>query len=196
MTETDPQGTGSTSYKAARVNQNLPTAPTSLGANHPIPGLNSPSVMSTGRGRICECFLRTSSHRVTDEDAHRKELEAFVGTFIFYLVLFIDMSKQLRDRDANAQDPYKVTAAIADPSAAPPVLPGSPTATTANTAPVCTVHANAQDPDKVTVAITDPSEGASAWAGLRHAEMLRLPYWDETRMATMPALPWYFTSGG
>ncbi|KAJ7787948.1 hypothetical protein B0H14DRAFT_3504824 [Mycena olivaceomarginata] len=101
----------------------------------------------------------------------------------------------LRDRDANAQDPDKVTAAIADPSAAPPVLPGSPTA---NPAPVCTVHANAQDPDKVTVAITDPSEGASGWAaeaGLRHAEMLRLPYWDETRMATTPALPWYFASG-
>ncbi|KAJ7762709.1 hypothetical protein B0H14DRAFT_2633897 [Mycena olivaceomarginata] len=101
------------------------------------------------------------------------------------------MSKQLRDRDANAQDPDKVTAAIADPSAAPPVLPGSPTA---NPAPVCTVHANAQDPDQS----PDPSEGASAWAaeaGLRHAEMLRLPYWDETRMATTPALPWYFASG-
>jgi hypothetical protein len=117
--------------------------------------------MSTGHGRICECVLLTSSHRVTDEDAHRQELEAFVGTFIFYLVLSVDMSKQLRDRDANAQDPdvsfsasssrpgldscpQKVTAAIADPSAAPPVLPGSPTA---NPAPVCTVHANAQDPD-------------------------------------------------
>ncbi|KAJ7351645.1 hypothetical protein DFH08DRAFT_957942 [Mycena albidolilacea] len=105
----------------------------------------------------------------------------------------IDKNSRLllfRDRDANAQDPDKVTTAIADPSAAPPVLPASPTA---NPAPVCTVLANAQDPDKVTVAITDPSEGASAWAaeaGLRHAEMLRLPYWDETRMATTSALPW------
>ncbi|KAJ7300616.1 hypothetical protein DFH08DRAFT_828306 [Mycena albidolilacea] len=107
------------------------------------------------------------------------------------------MSKQLRHRDANAQGPDKVTAAIADPSAAPPLLPGSPTA---NPVPVCTVHANAQDPDRSPTLLkghlleqpnpdSDMLKCLGSRTGTRPAWLPRPHYHEYTILSALPCLP-------